>query len=101
MAIHQKKLYTRLNSSWQTQFWMAVNIFFQNYVECQELIKNLFTVMTNFCPCQNGYCGKTTHEYGKSHRSNEIRYENCSSDILELLLCTHTNVYVLNLVRKF
>ena len=29
-------------------------------------------VLTNFCPCQNGYCGKTTHEYGKSHRSNEI-----------------------------
>ena len=23
-----KKLYTRINSSWQTQFWMAVNIFF-------------------------------------------------------------------------
>ena len=28
MAIHQKKLFTRINSSWQTQFWMTVNIFF-------------------------------------------------------------------------
>ena len=63
------KLQTPLfNSSWQTQFWMAINFFLQNlcvssifYVECQEMIKKLITVQ--YRPPKSNIQGFSTGEH--------------------------------------